>query len=163
MLGSADDDKCNIITAANDNELCFDADTTENTSSNCGQKLFFSNCCMVRSKLKPFELSFGANSDSSTYTMISQMASQTVVWVYCELHYWQSNRPYIGSLSGRPMAQPRYVVATRQGVTIQSTEVKGGDFDACGILPKMDDLGITRCMFLSRFQIWWSHCCTIPN
>ena len=50
-----------------------------------------------------------------------------------------------------------------QGVTMQSNGVKGGDFDTYGILPKMDDLGITRCTFLSRFQIWWSHHCTIPN
>jgi hypothetical protein len=34
--------------------------------------------------------------------------------------------------------------------------VKGGDFDAFGILLKMDDLGITRCSFLSRFCIWQS-------
>jgi hypothetical protein len=56
---------------------------SKSAHSNCSRKLFFSNFCMVRSKLKSFELSFGANSDSSAYTKISQtvfqMASQTAV------------------------------------------------------------------------------------
>ena len=28
---------------------------------------------------------------------------------------------------------------------------------------KIDDMGITKCILLSRFLIWWSHQCTIPN
>jgi len=57
---------------ANDEELWFDADATENSLiffrsplSVIVAETVFSNFCMVRSKLKSFELSFGANSDSS--------------------------------------------------------------------------------------------------
>ena len=64
VSGSADDDKCNAITVANNEELWFDTDAANFSHSNCSRKLFFSNFCMVRSKLKPFELSFGANSDA---------------------------------------------------------------------------------------------------
>jgi hypothetical protein len=35
MSESADDDKCNAITAANNEELWFDTDTTDFSHSNC--------------------------------------------------------------------------------------------------------------------------------
>jgi len=56
-------------------------------AENCSSQIF----AWCDQKLKPFELSFGANSDSSAYTKISQTgfqtASQTTVWVYCEYPY----------------------------------------------------------------------------
>jgi hypothetical protein len=104
MLGSADDDKCNAITVANNKELWFDTDAANFSHSNCSQKLFFSNFCMVWSKLKPFELSFSANSDSSTYSKISQtgfqMASQPAIWVYYHVPtFWQINTLWFVSLN----------------------------------------------------------------
>jgi hypothetical protein len=39
----------------------------------------------------------------------------------------------------------------------------GGDFNTYETWPKMDNMGITRCVLLRRFQIWSSQMGTFPN